>query len=243
MSTPAFSGIYVSLDCLLDTRLGTLCKMGGADLVMKVLSGNYHTRKDDKFPGVDVEAFNSMHANRDVETLALSTLTSVPQLLDKIVTSLMKQAIDRPFHDGIRIVVNTYPYRLTEEDQQQVMAMLAIKMDGFSQVEIPFKLEAVFLSDHELTPQYCISNFSAMLMYDYGNWLAAQQVALVRQPIPQVSLYAPALYFTETPTDEQVREHTQQFGWPPFEAMEKAVRGGVFLQLLPAEIFSIIKSV
>lgn len=235
------SGIYVSLDVLLDTRLGTIAKLGGTDLVMQVLSGNYHSRKDDKFPGVNVEAFKSMYANRDVETLALSTLTGVESLLERIVTSLMKQALVRPFHEGVRIVVNTYPYQLTEEDQQQVMVMLAVKMNGFSQVEIPFKMETVFLSDTELTPDYCKSNFSAMLMYDYENWLQVQQEKLLRQPMPEVTLYAPAIYHVQTPTEEQVREMKAQFAWSPFMAIEKAVRGGVFLQLLPVEIFSIIK--
>jgi hypothetical protein len=208
---------------------------------MQVLSGNYHSRKDDKFPGVNVEAYKSMYANRDVETLALSTLTQVMPLLERMVTSLMKQAIVRPFHEGVRIVVNTYPYRLTEEDQQEVMEILAIKMRGFSQVEIPFQLETVFQSDSELTPEYCISNFSAMLMYDYENWLATQQQALLRQPIPQVTLYAPAIYHVQTPTDEQVRDMKLQFGWTPLEGLEKAVRGGVFLELMPIELFSIIK--
>lgn len=239
--SPNLSGIYVPLDVLLDTRIGTVAKLGGNDLVLQVLSGNYHSRQDDKFPGVNVEAFKSMYANRDVATLSLSTLTGALPLIERIVASLMKQALVRPFHEGVRIVVNTYPYRLDEEDQKQVMAMLAVKMNVFSQVEIPFKLETVFLSDQELTPQYCKANFSAMLMYDYENWLKLQQEKLLRQPMPEVTLYAPALYFAQTPTDEQVRELKTQYAWSPFEAIEKAVRGGVFLQLLPVEIFSIIR--
>jgi len=234
------SGIYISLDALLDTRLGTLAKMGGTELVMQVLSANYHSRESDKFPGVNMDLFQALYANRDVHTLALSTITEVVGLLREIVASLMKQAVVRPFHEGVRIVLNTYPYQLTEEDQKQVMTMLAVKMSGFSQVEIPFKLETVFLSDSELTPQYCKSNFSAMLMYDYENWLQLHQEMLLRQPMPEVTLYAPAMYHVQVPTEEQVREMKAQFSWTPFEAIEKAVRGGVFLQLLPSAVFSII---
>lgn len=240
----ALAGIYVPLDVLLDTRIGTVAKLGGTDLVLKVLNGNYHARQADKFPDVDVGAFNTAYANRDVETLTLSTLTEVISLMRKVVTTLIEQAIVRPFHEGVRIVVNTYPYQLSDEDTQQIMRVLAVKMDAFNSVEqfnIPFHIEPIHLSDKELTPEYCIANFAAMLMYDYGNWLSTQQRALLRRPMPQVSLFAPAIYFFDIPTEEDLNEHKAQVPWAPFETMEKAVRGGVHLQLLPVELFSVVK--
>jgi hypothetical protein len=237
----ALSGIYVPLDVLLDTRIGTIAKLGGDDLVLKVLTGNYHHRMDDKFPGVDVDAYNALYANRDVETLALSTLTEVLLLLRKIVTSLMKQALTRPFHEGVRIVVNTYPYSLSEEDTAQLLEVIALKMEEFTTVGIPFKVETTHLSDAELTPDHCKSNYSGMLMYDYENWLSTQQQAIMKKPMTEVTLYAPAIYHVQTPTEEQLNELKTQFEWNPFEAIEKAVSGGVSLQLLPIELFSVVK--
>lgn len=235
------SGIYVSLDVLLDTRLGTLAKLGGNELVIKTLMSNYHTRQDDKFKDVDVTAYKRMYANRDVETLSLSTLTQVMPLVRQFTTSLMKQTLNRPFHEGVRIFVNIYPYQLDDEEQQELTQVLAELMAGFSKVDIPLKMEIVSLSDEELTPEYCKTNFSLMLMYDYDNWLSVQQRAILKSPMPEVTLYAPRIYTVQTPTDEQLAELKTQFPWSPFEAIEKSISGGVTLELMPIELFSILK--
>jgi len=237
----ALSGVYVDLDSLLDTRIGTLAKLGGNELVLNVLKGNYHSRQDDKFPGVNLEQYKALYASRDVETLTLSTLTNVMWFLGKIVTELMKQALVRPFHEGVRVVLNTYPYQLTEEDQASMKGILAAKMNGYSTAELSFELETVYQSDAELTPEYCKLNFSAMLMYNFDHWLTLHQVALTQLPMNEVTLYAPALYHVHTPTEEQISELKTRFHWSPFEALEKSVNGGVNLQLMPVELFSIVK--
>lgn len=254
-------GIYVSLDAILDTRIGTVDKLCGTDVAMQVLSENYHSRQDDKFPAVkrfleakaqefsplvdqvpsnNVDAYKEAYAKRDTETLLRSTLTGAMDFLQDITRVLMQQAISRPYHDGVRIVVNTYPYKLDEEEQQFVLAGLAAKMNAFTKVGIPFELETIVKSDAELTPKYCKENFSAMLMYEYENWFFAQQRAFIQSPAPEVTLYAPAIYHVQTPTEEELEECKRNL-WTPFETVMKTARGWIDLKLIDVEHFSIVK--
>lgn len=233
-------GIYVALDVLLDTRIGTVAKLCGNDVAANVLSANYHARLDDKFPSVDVDAYKAMYAKRDLETLSLSTLTGAMAFLQTITSSLMQQVLTRPYHDGVRVVVNTYPYQLDEEDNQLLLDGLAEKMSVFARVEIPFKLETIFKSDIELTPEFCKDNFAAMLMYEYDNWFFLQQHAFIKRPAPEVTVYAPAIYHVQTPTEEEIEEARAQL-WHPLEAIMKTARGWIDLQLIDVVHFSIVK--
>jgi len=239
--TPPLSSILISLDVLLDTRAGTLAKMLGPEKVVEVLKGNYHNRKDDKFPMVDVDAYNAMYARRDEETLSLSYLTNVEGFLRELVHTLIKQALVRPFHQGVRVVVNTYPYQLSDEVTQQILGAVVAKLLADIEVDLPLRVEAEHLPDEMLNPEYCKQTYAAMLMYDYESWLSMHQLALIKRPMPEVTLFAPAIFFAQTPTDEEIQAAFTEFQMHPFEVLKKSVQGGIDLQLLPIELFSIVK--
>jgi hypothetical protein len=237
------AGILVSLDALLDTRIATVAKLGGHDLAVQVLQGNYHNRKDDKFPGVSVEAYNTLYAARDEETLALSYPTNIESFLRDLVHTLLKQTFLRPFHQQVRVVVNTYPYQLSDEVIAQILGAVVDKLIPDPGLQAPLTVVAERLPDEALTPTYCKANFSAMVMYDYEHWLQVHQLALISRPIPEVTLFAPALYFVHTPTEEEIAQHQTEFNWGPFESIKRAVRGGIDLQFLAIERYSIIRPV
>jgi hypothetical protein len=239
--TPMVLSVIVPLDVLLDTRAGTLAKMLGPDQVVEILKGNYHTRKDDKFPAVDVEAFSAMYARRDEETLSLSYSTNIEVFLRELVHTLIKQTLARPFHQGVRVVVNTYPYQLSDDVLEQILGAVVAKLLADIEVEVPLRVEAEHLPDEALNPEHCKQTYAAMLMYDYEHWLSMHQLALIQRPMPEVTLFAPAIYFVQTPTEEELAEAKAEFQMHPFELIEKSVKGGIDLQLLPVELFSIVK--
>lgn len=238
-----YNSVYVDMDVLLDTRLGTVMKLHGAQVVNAILESGYHDRKDDNFPGVNVEAFKALYAARDLEIVALSAMTNIVSLLQEIIPKLIQQAMKRPFHNGVRIVVNTHPYQLSKDDTAEIVAIVAYHLRNFTELEIPVRFESVTLTDAELTPQYCMSNFSTMLMYDVNNWLSAQQHALLTNPIPKVTFIAPALFTVHTPTDEEFEELRKQLDWgpTPFHYMEKAVKPTINLKLMSPGLFSVVK--
>jgi hypothetical protein len=237
------SGVLVSLDVLLDTRIATVAKLAGHAVALQVLQGNYHNRKDDNFPAVSVEAYKTLYAARDEETLALSCSTNIDTFLRELVLSLLKQTLSRPFHQGVRVVINTYPYQLSDEITQQILGAVVTKLLPDPGVKAPLSVVAEHLPDEALTPDYCKTNFSAMLMYDYEHWLKVQQLALTQRPMPEVTLFAPALYFVHTPTEEEIAQQQTEFDWGPFEALQRGIRGGLDLQFLPIEQFSIVQPV
>ena len=55
--------VIIEIDCLLDTRLGTLAKFN-PDLANAILTDTdnlYHERKTDDFPGISRETFYSLY--------------------------------------------------------------------------------------------------------------------------------------------------------------------------------------
>ena len=224
-------GVYTELDVLLDTRIGTLALMGN-EIVKKVLQSNYHTRKSDEFKDVDMNLYREMYKKRDIETLKKSSMTDAVFLLANMAHDLVEQAIARPYHDKVRITVNIYPYVIDKETIE--VLSLAIKARLSPAVE----LNMASIPTKELTPAFCGQEYAAMTMYDYGNWLELQTIALHNTRIPTVSLFAPAIYLCRQPEEEIIT----------FEDGERmhllaAVEGGtaafIELKLLDVKIFSI----
>ncbi len=232
-------GVYVDLDALLDTRIGTVAKHFGDDTAIAVLSSNYHTREDDKFPGLGGKDFKALYQARDTETIQNSSVTNLVFRIREMIGELTKQAIIRPYHSGSRLVVNTFPYKLTEEESAALVDSVTTLIGDFSQVDVAFKVEVINISKTDLTPSYCLDNFLAMFMYEYDDWFAAQQHAFIQTPTPALTLYAPAIYFEQTPTSEEIEEAIRDFSHP-LRAVEIAARPFINLELIGVDHYSII---
>lgn len=230
---PKLESVYVTLDALLDTRLGTVAKIN-QDIANKLaISDSYHKRDQDVFEGIDVSEYKRLYKDRDVETLALSIVTNVVTLIKKIVSGLAEQAIKRPFHNGGKVVVNYYPYKLSEEEQVEIGKAIAIWVKGTAPVEL------VNIPDSALTPEYCRDNFALMIMYDYAPWLDLHAESFKKVQIPNLTLFAPAIYFEKKPTDEELKRLVSE-SMHPFEGMTFLVSTIMDLQLLDAKVFSIL---
>jgi hypothetical protein len=109
MSTSALiETVYFELDCLLDTRFGTIRKMG-EEHADRLYAPEYFSREEDKFEGIDPTLFKKMYDERDEETLQCSSITAfVPRLKD-LTQFLSVNAVARPDYSGIKIAVNVFP--------------------------------------------------------------------------------------------------------------------------------------
>lgn len=226
-------GIYVELDVLLDTRLGTLAKLD-PKLADTALDGNYHSRRDDNFPGVDIQAYKDAYANRDVETLALSTVTNAVLLIKNLASTLNEQAVARPYHDGVRITVNVYPYQLSGEECEAIQKAILIWLGNSSPVDL------ISVAPIDLTPSYCKGQYSMMIMYEYEQWMEMQTKAFEKTRIPEITLFVPAIYFNKTPTDQELESATRD-GAHPQMAIEMLASPLVELRLIDVKYFSIIE--
>lgn len=224
--------IYVTLDALMDTRIGTVARIN-EEAAAKALLGNYHQRQIDDFEGIDRQEYLDLYRQRDKVTLASSRPTGFLMSLREIVKQISEQGAVRPFHDGAHVVVNTYPYELEEEEISELGKAIAFWMGSYAAVEL------IHVPDEQLTPEYCKSRFSMMVMYEYEHWMNAQAEAFKRCRLPQVLLLAPAIYFNRVPTQEELDKEMKE-SMHPLKAMELLASPIVELRLMDVVLFSIV---
>lgn len=224
--------VYVELDVLLDTRLGTLARISDEIASAVLLSGNYHTRVSDDFPGVDKDVYQQQYKNRDVETLRKSVVTNAVPFLRHLVVVLTEQAIARPYHDGVKVVLNTFPYQLTGVEQEEILLCVKHWLNDHAHVEL------VFIHPTDLTPLHCTQQYSMMFVYEYAEWLNLHTPAFAHTPIPSVDMYAPELY-SKVPTEEELAQVTRE-AMHPFRATEVYVSSLIGLKLIEIQHFCVL---
>jgi hypothetical protein len=221
----------IALDCLLDTRLGTLARIDDA-LAVRALAGNYHQREEDVFDGVDTEVFRRLYRARDIETLKRSTITTLTMLLADFMRSLTQIVGTRPYLDGVCILVNTWPYRLDASTLVALQDAITRWSGGLAPVEM------VRHAPTQLTPLFVKSNFDLLFMYEYEAWLDMHAEAFRRISLADINVIAPAIYFNGKPDGKTLQELVRD-GAHPFAAMTMLTSGFVGLELIDVKYFSI----
>lgn len=225
--------ILVSLDSLLDTRLSTVALINKDIANNLLLSDDYYTRDEDVFEGIDKDVYRKLYADRNIVTLQNSLLTNMVPLLRHLVGKLKEQSIVRPFHDGARLAINTHPYKLTIEEQNEIGKAIAVWMHGIAPVNI------VNLNNSELTPIHCKNNYSLMVMYDYGEWLETNADLFLKTQIPDVSMFVPAIYFINKPSKEELDRMLRE-SMHPMKAIKTLAKGIISLELIDSVFYSVI---
>lgn len=230
--TPEYDAIYVDLDCLLDTRLGTLASLKD-DYAVNALKNGYFERDMDEFPDAPHNVFRLAYDKRDVDTLMRSRFTNVFVLLQSIIKGTFETAVTNPNTKPLRIVVNVAPYDLMDEEKAAITSAVARHIKEMADVEL------VNVSDGFLTPQYCKDNFAMMVRYDYEPWLKihTNSKAFETVKMPNVSMIVPALY-QKRPTDQELAE-LKEINLHPFAAVEFALAPFFSLRLVDINTFCI----
>lgn len=228
--------VYVPLDVLLDTRLGTIARVAGDDIALNVLKTGYHARESDlNFEGVDKDAYQAQYKSRDSETLRKSYVTNAASLVMQLVAAITEEATKVPFHDGARVEVNTYPYKLTEEECSELHQAVSVWLGNL----VPVNL--VHTSLEALTPSHCKDSYGTMFMYDYEEWFLIHQARFKEVRLPEVTMYAPAIYFAgPAPAPEKLEAIIQEAAHP-FYATQVMASPLIDLQLIDVTYFSILQ--
>lgn len=231
MSKRKLDEIYVDLDVLLDTRLGTLARLS-KDAAEQTLLNDYHKRTQDIFEGVDMAEYKALYAKRDQVTLEHSLVTGAVPLLRQLVTSIVEQSISNPLHGGVEIVVNLHPYVLTSEEADEIRLVIATWVQGLA------KVSTTVLHPEDLTPTHCKARFAMMLLYNVGSWLELHHREFATVQIPEITVFSPALYEVQ-PTETELVENTKE-ATHPFQAFEWIASPLITLNLIDVKYFSVI---
>lgn len=229
--------LLVELDCLLDTRLGTLIKMDES-VAEKVVQSNYQVRDSDRWnelvSDVEQEDYDYLYRKRDVETLKLSKLTSMIPMLGKMVADIQESALNDIEDDRVQIHINSHPYKLSKLDQEALKDALLFHLGGV--VELTF----VNIPLIGLMPDMIGDTYDGVILYDIDSWLKKHQGALMENRIPGVVFMCPAIYFNEKPNADQLREEIGE-DVTPFQAIEMVLSEYMSLRLIDVSNFSLIK--
>ena len=223
--------LYVELDCLLDTRIGTVAMISN-DLATNVLKNNYHQRQEDVFDGVDNNTFKELYCKRNIDTLKHSTITTFMPLLRHLCELIYEEAISRPYHSGPEIVLNVYPYFMTDD----VATAIRTAIERWVGNNTPVTLSRI--EPKNLKPIIC-RDFSLMVMYDPTEWFNENLEELVKKPLRDVTLYIPQLYRNrQGKTDEEIAKETEEV-MNPFAALDLVMKSIIDINQLDVYYFSI----
>lgn len=223
-----FSGFYSELDCLLDTRIGTLATFGEKALSVALVNG-YHKRTHDSFFGIDEAEFAARYEARDRNTLRAALVTPVIWMMKEFAYKTRLNVHNSPFHFKPKLILNIHPYRLSDEEVENLVHVIRRTTAEMADIEI------VSMEYGKVTPIYLRENVSMAAMYRYDQWLETHAASgvLERHRCPEVVVTGPRLYFKPaniiTPMEKD-----------PFAEMERVSGPFVNLALLPVENFSLV---
>lgn len=230
--------ILVELDCLLDTRLGTLIKLDES-VATEVIKSDYHLRESDRWNElVDIEVdqagYDYLYRSRDVDTLKLSKITSLLPVLSKMLADVCESSLSDIESEGVQLHINYHPYKLSDTDIE------ALKQALRYHLTLPVELSFVSIPMVGLMPSVVKDTYDGVIMYDIDGWLKKHQNALIECAMPTVIFMGPAIYFNEKPTAEQVREEIGD-EYTPFQAIEIVLAEYIALRLIDVSNFSLIR--
>lgn len=236
VKAPDTNIIYVDLDALLDTRLGTLAFLKN-EYAVNALNDGYTSRDRDEFKDVPYDIFKKAYDKRNVETLMMSTFTDVFTLLQSCIKSTFEIAATNPNTKSLQIQVNVYPYDLTEEEMAEISTAVWSRLKEMVDVNV------VKVNDAFLTPQYCKDTYTMMIRYDYQSWLKTHHDshAFEKVKIPEIAIVAPALY-QRRPSEQELSELKEQ-NIHPFTAVEYAMAPFFTLRMTDIAVFCISKEI
>lgn len=222
------SVFMVDLDSLFDTRHGTLV-MNFFDETVKLFEAHkYHGYLDFSFNGfIDKEAFSQAYDARDKRALANSTLTLAIDIVRDFVLSISTADPNAPYVYYPKIVINTYPYQLTDEEKENIGIGISAYLKDKVEIEI------VYMSYEELTVDFVADNLTVLMLFEYHKWLDAQANAgnFNKRACADVTLFGPEIFFKETPRSDKERKDT-------FLMLTNISRPFVNLELLSSSTFS-----
>lgn len=219
--------IYCEIDALLDTRLATLYLLDPMK-VPDVLKNGYYSRITDEFLGYDQTVYLEAYKNRDERTLAVAMMTEAIFFINYFAESTLKALASTPLRRQPELVLNLHPYKLDEEAKKLIIKAITHHTKGLIDVSL------VNMPYADLTPSMLKSEFAAVVMYEYWNWLEvhSENKNLETTQLPSVKLIAPALIRNKEAISAMPNLHI-------FKVIEQHTKPFIDLTTYPISKFSV----
>lgn len=205
--------ILVPLDCVLDTRAGTLLTLNRTYLDTILNGGSpYFTRVIDDFEWLGkgvTEKFKARYETRDIEVLKASFKTQLVPYLTQLIASIMMAAHEHPQWNDVGLEVNYWPYKLTRSQIELFKETLTFAIGGGDENNSPIldpNIEMVNIPPEELTMDRMARDWQTVYMYDFIGWTNTHAKAFEGSELTAVNVevFVPVL-FRELPNKADLR--------------------------------------
>jgi len=232
-----YNRILIDLDSLLDVRQGVLSRLLKDDkaLAQYVASDAYNFREVDDFSSiVDMPQYTALNSLRTKDIITRSTITYLFSVLKRKVLEIDKRNIAHNETKRLEILVNIYPFELTQEQQISLIDVLFIKLG--TEVYI----RTVYIDTKDITPAFMRDNvIIELFIYDTSRWLDHQlaNVQASTFKLHNHRLNFPALY--HTPLSEDLKLKLSKHGFKDvFSVLEYLTSAQMVINFLPVIFYN-----
>jgi len=183
------NGVYVELDCIVDTRLSIMYDVDKNIVEPYLKNGKYFKRIMDQFGYISVRLFRTIYKMRNNNTLDNPAPTEIPDLISDYCFEALQTS--KSLNDGspINVYLNIYPYTLTTENIEY------LRMGFSNNLRTDVNVIIINKPPYEITPDYINENMGMVVMYDALWWIEynMQNKRLLDRSLPDVTFLTPML--------------------------------------------------
>ncbi len=227
---------YVTLDSLLDTRLGAL-NLISTDFALDVMQNPaYYTRAEDHFGSDKMgylanETYQQVYRENYANIVRASIKTRMIEFIEQLLQKLYVDAMTTPYHSAISLEINTWPFTLEAEEMNALQSVIAMALKGQHKVDVITK------DPKFITAEYARDNYRAMVMYHYHDWLNHHNAQVMKKVLYDATgLYLPRIYQGYEITGEDLAEF-EQYQTDPFTLTQRVLMPFVTIQWLPISLY------
>lgn len=184
-----YNNILTDLDSLFDTRLGIAFAISSQDTIRSIEDNSYYNRVYNSIGNIPPIVLEAFYNRRNKQILKYCKPTAIFNLLLDQFIDNRDDIRNNEVKEEIKIVVNTYPYLLSDSESVTLLGQLS-RMFGTPNIEL------VNLSKDELTPDWIHQNqIQTAFLYSGLEWLDYQiaKTDIDKNPINNLLLVIPAL--------------------------------------------------
>lgn len=229
---------FVSIDVLLDTRL-TIINEINPDATLEILKNKtYFERQHDNWEvltdgKISNAEYKEKYAARNKQTLMKSKLTGFCLYLKDFIADAEEGYRTDPTTGFPTILINTYPYQLTENEQQAFIEAMEIQCCC-----VITDVRICHYSPAELTPIKIKSEYEFLFIYDLEEWKSLHDEAIGRKDMQGVYVTIPKLFINEIMESEvfDVDDGAKMTVW---KAAEMCLLPFFNLNFIPVKTYSL----
>lgn len=234
---PAEKHILVMLDCILDTRQGTLLKIN-PDVAFDITSKEeYHARESDEFTSekygkLSTVLFENIKEKFKHEIIFSSMKTKMYLFLQELITGYANLSLSTPHVSTITVEINLFPYQFTDTQVEYLMKAMIAHLGNTAAISIVnFDIQSMLLKE-------VASKYDCIIMYNPTNWLNSKHNELKTGVLKETTLYLPKMNTVRALSDKERRDFTKNVS-DIYKFTEMIFTGFVRIKYIPVESYCV----